>query len=265
MHMWAETLAVLCELIGLMIHSLYYQFCCMYLGSGCWLLLQSVDNLLPAVLHTMSVLLPQIQQAWLTKASSLPWLGESLSLNPGITPGICFATYSFPHGGNLSPDLRRAFVSCSVDPPERRVLMEALLLIHQFECHRQLAQTLDTVLTAVDELFNSHFSVVGEGEDRTVTLSKCMSSMQRTVPLGPRLLELIVTAGQKYTAEFEMLGLLQGGPLHDQSTVLSDMSEGARASLRLRATSFEQASRTHYWAHVCIHVHWNMTSIAYTV
>lgn len=200
-----------------------------------------MDSLSPAVLHTMSTLIQQIQQARLTKTSSLPWLGETL--NSGITPGICFASLSFPHNSaGLSPDLRRAFISCSVTLPKRRILMEALLLAHQFECHRQLSQTLDTVLAAVDELFNSQFSVTGEGETRTVTLLKHAPFMQPAVPLNMRLLESIVITARKYMVEFNSVGLLHGGPLQDQSTVLSDMSEGARASLRLRSSISEQAS-----------------------
>ena len=128
--------------------------------------------------------------------------------------------------------------------------MEALLLAHQFACHSQLAQTLDTLLAAVDELFNSHFSVMGDGENKTIRLANRTPSVQPTVPLGLRLLEAIVSAGQRYMVEFEKLGLLQGGSLQDQSMVLSDMSEGGRrASLRLRATNLEQASTVHY---VCI-------------
>ena len=120
--------------------------------------------------------------------------------------------------------------------------MEALLLAHQFECHRQLSQTLDTVLAAVDELFNSQFSVTGEGETRTVTLLKHVPFIQPVVPLNMRLLESIVITARKYMVEFNSAGLLHGGPLHDQSTVLSEMSEGARASLRLRSSISEQAS-----------------------
>ena len=197
----------------------------------------------PAVLHTASTLLQQTQQARLTRASSLPWLGETLNLNPDIPPGVCFAISSFPCGSTPSPDLRRAFVSCSVNPPERRVLLQALLLAHEFKCHHRLAQTLDTVLSAVDELFNSHFSVTaGEAGNRIVTLSELPSSVRPTIPLGLRLLQQIATAGQKYMLEFEKLGVLQGETLEDRSTVLSDISEGARASLKLRATSLEQAS-----------------------
>lgn len=122
--------------------------------------------------------------------------------------------------------------------------MEALLLAHQFECHSQLAQTLDTLLAAVDELFNSHFSVMGDGENKTIRLANRTPSVQPTVPLGLRLLEAIVSAGQRYMVEFEKLGLLQGGSLQDQSMVLSDMSEGGRrASLRLRATNLEQTQQ----------------------
>ena len=206
-----------------------------------------MDSLPSAALHSLSVLLPQIQQTRLSKAPSLPWFGETLSLTPDITPGVCFATSSLPHGSYLSPDLRRAFVTCSIAEPERRVLMEALLLAYQFECYHQLSQTLDTLLTAVDELFNSHFSAEGEGENRTIRLAKQYTpSVQPTVPLGLQLLEAIVSAGQRYMVDFEKLGLLQGGSLQDQSMVLSDMSEGGRrASLRLRATNLEQVS-THY-------------------
>lgn len=224
-----------------------------YLGSGCWLLLLTVDSLPSAALHSLSVLLPQIQQIRLSKAPSLSWFGETLNLSPDITPGVCFATSSFPHGSYLSPDLRRAFVTCSIAEPERRVLMEALLLAHQFQCHRQLSQTLDTLLIATDELFNSHFSIMEEGENRIIRLAKQYTpSVQPTVPLGLRLLEAIVSAGQRYMVDFEKLGLLQGASLQDQSMVLSDISEGGRrASLRLRATNLEQVSTNHVCA-VCL-------------
>ena len=138
------------------------------------------------------------------------------------------------------------------------MLVEALLLAHQFHSHHNLSRTLDTLLTATDELFNNQISVDGEGESRTVTILKGCVLDQPVVPLGLGLLEAIVSTGQRYMAEFERLGVLQGsggggrgggggggggrGPLADQSMVLSDISEGARASLRLRASSVDQAS-----------------------
>ena len=212
---------------------------------GCWILLESVDCLSLPALHTVSTLLPPIQHARLTRASSLPWFRETLSLTPGTTPGVCFATSSISGGtADLSPDLCRAFVSRSVTRPDQRVLLEALLLAHQFESHHHLSQTIHTLFTAVGELFNSQLSVSkegeGEGESRTVTLSG--SAARPGIALGVWQLEALVSAGQRYMAEFEKLGLLHGGgPLHDPSTVLSDMSEGAtRASLRLRTSSVDQ-------------------------
>ena len=221
---------------------------CFYSFLGCWLLLQSVDCLSLAVLHVVTVLLPRIQQARHSRVSSLPWLGEELTLSPGVTPGACFATTSFPRGSdNLPPELHQTFVSYSITPPGRRVLLEALLLAHQFESHHRHAQTLDTVFTAVDELFNSHISVVGEEENRTITVSTDIK--RPVIPLSLQLLESIVLVGQQYMMEFEKCGLLQGSPLHDPSTVLSDMSEGARASFRLRAASVDQASTIQLHGH----------------
>ena len=213
-----------------------------YPVSGCWLLLQSVDCLPLALLHTLSELLPLIQQARLTNATSLSWLKDTLTLSPDISPGVCFATSSSPSGTHLPPELHRVFVSYSVSPPERRVLLEALLLVHQFETHHHLSQTLDALLTAIDELFNSHFSVTGDGAKRTIELLKDARSVRPTVPLGLRLLEDIVRVGHSHMVDFEKLGVFQGGPLRDPSTVLSDMSDGARTSLRLKITSMDQVS-----------------------
>ena len=72
------------------------------------------------------------------------------------------------------------------------------------------------------------------------------------ISLGLGVLEAVVASGQRYMTEFERLGVLQwsegggrgeggGGGLRDRSLVLSDVSEGARASLRLRASSVDQA------------------------
>lgn len=120
-------------------------------------------------------------------------------------------------------------------------MLEALLLVHQFETHHRLSQTLDCFLTGIDELFNSHFSVTGEGARRMIELSKDVeTSLRPTVPLSLQLLEDIVRVGQSHMVDFEKLAVLQGGPLRDPSTVLSDMSDGARTSLRLKITSMDQ-------------------------
>ena len=200
----------------------------------------------------MSTILPQIEHVRLTHISSLPWLGETLTLSPGIIPGACFATSSISRdAANLSTELHQSFVTHSVSKPDQKVLLEAMLLAYQFENHHHLSQTLSTLFTAVSELFNSQFSVSGEGENRTIMLSK--SSVHLGIPLGLWQLESVVSAGQRYMVEFEKLGLLNsGGPLHDPSTVLSDMSEGAKASLRLRASSVDHVRKQHTFAYTFV-------------
>ena len=133
--------------------------------------------------------------------------------------------------------------------PDQRVLVEALLLAHQFQSHHHLSKNLDTLLSAVNELFNSPVSVVTDSETQTVRVSKDSVSEHPVVQLGLGLIEAIASSGRRYMAEFERLGLLQpargggGRSLQDQSLVLSDISEGTRASLRRRASSIDQASR----------------------
>ena len=201
----------------------------------------------------MSVLLPQLQLARRTGASSLPWLGaQPLSLPPGVTPGVCFGTTFSPSTttAKLSPELRRVFATFSVTRPEQRILVEAFLLAHQFHNHRRLTHTLDTLLTAAEELFNNKALVDGEGENKTVRIARDTGSVLSVIPLGLGVLEAVVSSGRRYMAEFERLGVLQwsggggggGGPLGDRSLVLSDVSEGARASLKLRASTVDQAS-----------------------
>ena len=138
--------------------------------------------------------------------------------------------------------------------------MEALLLVYQFQSYCNLSQLLDTLLCAADELFNRQVSVSKEGGRTTVRVLTESESVQQqhqaVVPLGLGVLEAIVSGGQRYLAEFERLGLLRegGGALHDRSLVLSDISEGARASVRLRASSIDQVSRhTHLYCICVIH------------
>lgn len=148
--------------------------------------------------------------------------------------------------------------------------MEALLLAHEFHCHRHLSQILDTFFSAANELFNRHHSIVaGDTKSPVITLSDLPAAtppglplgagllqatppslplgaglLQATppsLPLGVGLLRQVVVAGQKYLQEFDKLGVFQlGGPLHEPSMEFSDVSEGTRASLRLKATTIQQ-------------------------
>ena len=190
--------------------------------------------------------------------------------------------------------------------------MEALLLAHEFHCHRHLSQILDTFFSAANELFNRHPSIVaGDTRSPVIALSDLPAAtppglplgagllqatppslplgagllqatppslplgagllqatppslplgaglLQATppnLPLGVGLLRQVVVAGQKYLQEFDKLGVFQlGGPLHEPSMEFSDVSEGTRASLRLRATTIQQACSSFIKSSMCLEI-----------
>lgn len=138
--------------------------------------------------------------------------------------------------------------------------MEALLLAHEFHCHRHLSQLLDTFFSAANELFNKHPSIVaGDTKSPIITLSDLPAATPPSLPLGVGLLRQVVAAGQRCLQEFDKLGVFQGGgggggPLHEQSMEFSDVSEGTRASLRLRATTIQQACNSFAKSSMCTDV-----------
>ena len=141
--------------------------------------------------------------------------------------------------------------------------MEAVLLAHEFQCHRPLAQTMDTAFSAMNELFNSQFVTMaggggereGEREEDTMKISvvkspeavfhSCDGGAHTThLPLGMGMLVHVVAGGRRYIQEFVRMGVFEGrgagGALHEDSMVFSDVSGTARASLRLKANTLTQ-------------------------
>ena len=198
---------------------------------GSWLLLDTIDQLLPAVLQTACTLLSQIKLAHHTQTPTIQYLSDSIHIKHD-SPGACFATSITPSNvANLPHSLMEAFTTISITRPAEKPVLEALLIAAEFENASYLAKQLSTFSHAIDELFNQNTALFLQ-EGRTHTTERAV-----TFPLGLRHLRAVVSLAQRHMKEFEAVGNLLGHEetLHMPSTVYLEFSVSTRTSLKFRS------------------------------
>ncbi len=197
---------------------------CVSPPQGSWLLLQSIDTLPSSTLQTVCSLLVSIQQARVNHSSTIQWMKNTVpvSINPS---GVCFATMAADRQIEFPNTLNEFFQNCTVNLPDKKVILEALFLVDEFSTSQNLAQLLHKVSLGIEELFSGLGSV---------------KSAQNSFKLSLHKLKAIISLASKHMNDFEGLGLLSGdsntnnnNALKMPSAVYSEMSQSTkRASLK---------------------------------
>lgn len=219
-----------------------FGYTIIYCTVGSWLFLQSVDCLQPAVLQTASILLAELKNAQLNRRSAFQAMGDSIQVSLDEC-GVCFANpsyqwnyvYSTEKSPCLSMSLLETFKTCSVNMIERKLILEAFFLSHQFESATYLAENLDKFCTAVEELIDSSLAPF------CLDPFQCYRNSSPSHHISLCHLRSIVSLARSFMQEFESVTVIgeegrpQYGPLHMTSMVYSEVSHSTLNSLKYKS------------------------------